>query len=181
MVFVLSRQNFLDLSCSSYVQLYGNKIQSAVDVQAYPQFAAARMPDEEKQLFLEELRAARYPMHRRIFLKTARQRLKFKRNQFRLIRIMALCGVRIEAIYYEDFCDDPKNFFRNFLAKIGLEEVEKINTRSDFTRVHKNTLATQVDDIDAVTRDGVASLNFKLLQWLYKYYLLRIARLSTGM
>ncbi|MBO9436760.1 hypothetical protein J7394_21335 [Ruegeria sp. R13_0] len=154
-LFVLFRSDFDELCASLYV---GQTLAAGDDGSQHTQFRFARMSDEEKTAFREELEGqVVYARFRPIFYIMVRRVLRAL--QLRLIA-GKLCrsGIHVRALYYEDFLQSPDRFFAKIchelqIASVGAESLIKgqkmqKTTRipatkriSGFSRIQKNPLS----------------------------------------
>jgi len=185
MVFVLSRTNFLELVSSTYINANYSRSTVAIgkhrpDIATgeYPQFTALRLSGDERQAFLEQLSALRFPMNRRLFFKSFHLRKEMKYRQLQMIRVLSRADIPIRHLTYETFDADPEATIKWILAEIGLPADRKFNPNCDIIKVHTGPNSDRIDGIKALSR-GISGAKLLLAKRHYGHTLRQLDRLSA--
>lgn len=178
-VYLLSRREFLDLTCSSYIHTFGNAIQSSIEIAEHPQFNTKSLSREELEDHFSKLSAQSFRLVSRWFLKSARQLTRVKSHQQRLLKQLAAQGVKVRVIYYEDFDKNPEVFIKGFMSNLGLQKNAPFNTHCDIIKVHKQPISERILGLEKLTT-GWLGAPYRLFEWRYNRKLQNIERLSKS-
>ncbi len=172
-VFCLFRRNFLDLVCSSYVHIYGNKIQPDIEVEAHPQFTMQHLNEGELQAFSAAISTQKFNLVSRWFIAIAHRQIGIRRRQEATLRALSKAGVKIKTILYEDFDAAPEPFIKNFMAELGFGADTPFNPHCDFVKVHTRPLTARIRKLDTITH-GLRGLPYRYYENRHNRALARI-------
>lgn len=166
-VLVLTRRNFLELVCSTYIHKYANILQRKVKVPTFPQFRARNITGEKQEAYLDMMRRPRFAFFWPLFFKSTYARIIIKFRQYKMINKLKAEGVKITQIFYEDFDTNPEAFIRDFLDTIGMDSSVEINTRCDFIKVHDQPHASRINRIERGTTAPIGGWIFRRMNSYY--------------
>ncbi|MBL4808304.1 MAG: hypothetical protein JKY31_13630 [Rhodobacteraceae bacterium] len=178
-VFFLVRRNFLESVCSGYLQRFGPDLSPESDLTAHPQFKAAYLLGDDKQSFLKKIRQLRFPLNLNDFWFTADVKLRERNAHAHLAAVFTQNKIAIRPIYYEDFCDNPRNFLQDFMEEIHLPIPEKIDTYCDFIRVHNTPISRKLNGIWKVKWPTFSGFRFYRLKRQYRKKLAHMESLAA--
>lgn len=133
-VFVLSRRNFMELLSSHYVN--AKRVVTLGDTQpAYPQFAIAKMSEQERKKALDEIDLLRMKVDCSELKLIAENLSRTRKRLVDFATGLARRGIEIVPIFYEDFVDDRVEFISNMLTSLGFPPDWPIVDQTKLTKV----------------------------------------------
>ncbi len=145
-LFILTRRDFAEHVASTYFHLVASNMETDKKIGSFPQFATLSATDTHDELRRKSYSDITVPLDRRKLFGSAIRRLRLKWRQANSSLIFKLYKVPVHQIYYEDFRDNPVQFLQDFMAEIGVEPTESLETESDFKRVFSNRHQDRIEN-----------------------------------
>ena len=120
LVFLLSRRDILELTASLAISRYAKNDEPG---SGHSQFKFAQFSDRERKEYREALEQRSFPVPRRTLYDIMARRCIHAARLKRIARRFAAHGVPVRSLFYEDFRDNPEQFFVSLFETIGVQKV----------------------------------------------------------